>query len=173
MAGFTLLEIMLVLVIVGVVAGIAVPNLRQFLDKTRVSTHANELVSDLNFARTESVTRGRQITVCGSADGISCAVDVTGWSVGRIIFVDADKNGSRSGSETLLRQGGAVDPKISVSSSGFPNDTYIAFLPYGGLSPSGSGAFAVCPVIPAPNAPGRQVAVVSTGRITTSAVSCS
>lgn len=169
MAGFTLVEVMVAMAIIAIIAGIAIPNLRQFMDKTRVSTHANDLMSDLNLARMESGNRGQQITVCGSTDGSTCTGDATGWSSGRIVFVDADKDGSRSNSETLLLKGNPVDSSISITVSGFPNTSYVGFLPYGGLNPSGTGAFRVCPVNANSGSYGRQIALPSTGRVTSSA----
>jgi type IV fimbrial biogenesis protein FimT len=171
-AGFTLVEMMIVVVIIVVVAGIGIPNVRQFLDKARVSTHANDLVSDLNLARMESRNRGQQIAICGSVDGSTCTGDGSGWSTGRIIFIDADKNGARNNSEAVLFRGVAVDSAISITSSGFPNSDFVRFMSYGGMSPSGAGTFTVCPVNPTPGFLGRQVSVPLTGRVTLSAVPC-
>lgn len=173
MAGFTLVEVMIVVAIIVVVAGIGIPNVRQFLDKTRVSTHANDLVSDLNLARMEAANRGgQQIAICGSVDGSTCTGDGSGWSTGRIIFIDADKNGSRNNAEVILFRGGAVDERISIVSGGFPNNDFVRFLSYGGLSPSGAGSFRVCPANPSPGFFGRQIAVRSTGQVTSASISC-
>lgn len=61
--GFTLIELMLVIAIVAIVAVLAVPSFNSSFDRKRVSGAAEKLYENLQLARSESITRFRQIHV--------------------------------------------------------------------------------------------------------------
>lgn len=61
--GFTLIELMVTVVIVGIFAAIAVPNFTSMIHKSRVLSAANELYDLLQYSRGEAVTRGVKIAV--------------------------------------------------------------------------------------------------------------
>lgn len=61
--GFTIIELMTVIVIVGILATFAAPNLREMVFRTRVKTAASDLHTSLMFARSEAVKRNATIDV--------------------------------------------------------------------------------------------------------------
>jgi len=61
--GFTLLELMIVVAIVGIVASIAVPSFQDTLERANLKEAAESLKSDLLFAKTEAIKRSQNITV--------------------------------------------------------------------------------------------------------------
>jgi len=61
--GLTLIEVMIALGILGVIAALALPSFEAFRDRERVKGVANNLVADMQFARSESVQRSRRVTV--------------------------------------------------------------------------------------------------------------
>ncbi|HEU4454644.1 MAG TPA: prepilin-type N-terminal cleavage/methylation domain-containing protein [Longimicrobium sp.] len=56
--GFTLLEVMIVLVVVGIAAGIAAPKMNAYLARHRVRAALNRLAVDLAYARAVAVRSG-------------------------------------------------------------------------------------------------------------------
>jgi type II secretion system protein H len=58
---FTLLELMLVLAVVGILTGLALPHLSQAMDRIEVEGAANRLIAAHQRARIMAVTRGQVV----------------------------------------------------------------------------------------------------------------
>lgn len=78
--GFTLIELMMAIALLGIIATLAAPSMANFVIRQRVSSQANELMLSLAFARSEAIKRNAQIRllpVTNSADGWK-----DGWCIG-------------------------------------------------------------------------------------------
>jgi len=79
-SGFTLIELMVVISILAILLGIGVPSFRATIEGNRITTVANDLVGALQFARSEAVKRGTNVTLCSSNDQATCSGGwVNGW----------------------------------------------------------------------------------------------
>lgn len=123
-AGFTLVELMITLVVMAIVLAIAVPNLEGLGRDTRMTSATNSVVTALNHARSEAVTRADPVSVCASSDQESCTGN-DDWTVGWISWHDADNDGAVDTGEKLLRVGDGVN-NMSISTSGAGPITYTA-----------------------------------------------
>ena len=103
-AGFTLMELIIVLALIGILAVIAIPSLVGFSDSSTVTSAANDLVSSFNLAKSEAVTRGMNVTVCKSADQATC-IAAGNWDQGWIVFTDDNGDGDVdvADNDTVLR----------------------------------------------------------------------
>ena len=111
--GFTLIELMFTITVLAVLLGIGVPNFRDFIRNSRMTSAANDLLADLSFARSEAVKRRVPVALCKSTDGSSCDSSATSAFQRWIVFVDDadpaaadttnDGNGTVQSGETVLR----------------------------------------------------------------------
>lgn len=83
-AGFTLIEIMIAVAIVGIASALAVPNIREWLARYDLKQSMSEIAGDLNLAKLVAMNRNRQATVMIQMAG--SLVQVSGISGGMEIF---------------------------------------------------------------------------------------
>lgn len=165
-AGFTLIELMITLVIAAIVLTQAVPSFMTTVQNNRLITYTNDLVSDINLARSEAVKRGSRVVLCRSADPSSatptCAGTANTWSTGWLVYADANSSGTFDVGDTLVRVGMPVRNSTTVMSNGAISNT----LQYNGDGTTNEGGnigvFTLCDSRGAGN--GRQIQVNAMGR---------
>ena len=87
--GFTLVEVMVVVLVVAVLMAIAAPGFQELIGNNRMISEVYALRATLSHARTESMARRAPVVVCPTANGAACA-DSDNWSTGYLVFVDTD-----------------------------------------------------------------------------------
>ena len=140
-AGFSLIELMVVLILLGILLAIAVPTFRDMVVQTRLNTQVGDLVSAVQLARSEAIKRNQPVRLCAvaSASTTSCpSTAITNWQ--HWMVIDDNDNVLRRGtiSVALKLTGPADDPLVFVS-TGLLDDA--VSLPYNLTlcSESGSG----------------------------------
>jgi type IV fimbrial biogenesis protein FimT len=171
--GFTLLEILVTIAIAAVVAGIAAPNLRDFMRNNRLTSTASELVRSIQTARSEAVKRQNNVVVCTSANPTdtypSCnSSNFTGW----VVFQDNNNNWlpDNSVTEPAIATETFQPDRIKLLGN---NGVRISFAATGFLNPSNVGntlqptsVFVLCDSRGTKNAGNQSVArgiVISSG----------
>jgi type IV fimbrial biogenesis protein FimT len=88
-AGFTLYELLITMVIVGVVLSYGMANMSDYTRNSRMTATANDLHAAFHMARSESSRSKSIITICASADPLAADADCDGtWDQGYIVFSD-------------------------------------------------------------------------------------
>lgn len=62
-AGFTLVELLVTLTILGIMMGLAIPSFKNFIGSQRAKSASYELVTTLLLARSEAIKRNADVTI--------------------------------------------------------------------------------------------------------------
>ncbi len=115
LSGFTLLELMITLAIAGIITMIGIPSFQGLINNSRLTAHANDLLTALNYARSEAVSRNTDIVIAkiGGVDSV--------WEGGWTISDGAEllKQHEALGNGYTLRTGGTYENTLTFTSAGF------------------------------------------------------
>ena len=143
--GFTAVELMVVIAILGILAAFSLPSWSGVMDRNRVSNSFDELSDAINFARSEGVRRGATVTLLQGEKSNNCRPEAKNskqeWSCGWKIFVDNNNNDKLDQGEPVLREGrefkgvtvmhaGGAEGYITFNPSGYTNNTPGRFVIY-------------------------------------------
>ncbi len=117
--GFTLVELIVVIALIGIISAIAVPEMSTLMSNYRVKNAANELAAAIQLARTTAISRNA-----------NCVVEViTNSPQGVIVFVDDGASGSgtaknwikETDEETIYRINMQDYPTVTIDNATFIN----------------------------------------------------
>lgn len=134
-AGFTLVELMVVLAVFTILASAGIPALQSMVADHRHAAHVNTLIGHIQRARTEAVRRGHPVTLCPSTDASTC--NAGRWDRGWLLFADADGDGTVDNTDRLV----AVEDPLSRAGVAYNRDR-LTFR-YDGTT-AFNGTFTVC-----------------------------
>lgn len=178
-SGFTLLELMITLFIVGILLAVGIPSLKSFMQGNQLVAASNELVSAMHVARSEAIKLNTRVSICESSDGANCAATGS-WKEGWIVFVDANGDLANTGApcaaantDCLLRIHEAINDDLltvaGVDANGAALNSFTFTsrgLPKAVNGASQSGVFSVCSLDSDGNTIGSRAVVLSlSGRV--------
>jgi type IV fimbrial biogenesis protein FimT len=133
--GFTLIELMVTVTVMAVVLTLGVPAFKDTIRNNVLTASINEFIATLNFARSEAVKRGVNVTVRKTSTS-------AGWEGGWQVFTDVSANGLYdSATDQLLRVHEALKTNYTLrGNNNFTN--YISYQPSGESNTIGS--FGLC-----------------------------
>jgi len=182
--GFTLIELMIALAILGILLAVGLPALKSFMQSGQTVASTNELIAAFNVARSEAIKHNASVTICESVNGKKCAGSGSdNWQDGWVVFVDAnnDQKGtkvkctdSNKGTDCLLVSRESFgDDLLDISgvdintSAGISSTTFNSRgLPKSVSGASQAGNFSICSVDTDGNTINSRAVVLSlTGRV--------
>lgn len=121
MAGFTVIELLITIVIAGILATIAIPSFSGLMAEQRAKSVATDLVIALTKARSEAVKRNADVTLTANAGGWG-----KGWQIS-------------TASSDILDNHGAVPTTIAISAAFTGTGPSVIYQGSGRLHPTSTG----------------------------------
>jgi type IV fimbrial biogenesis protein FimT len=122
--GTTLIEQLMVLAIIGILTGMAVPSLRKLLTHNQQQIAQSDVIATLQYARETALTTGKRTLLCPTHDGARCSNDLH-WESGWLLFQDDDNQPEHG----PLRVGRGYSGNLSIQ--GTAGRHLVRFLPDG------------------------------------------
>lgn len=175
-SGFTLLELMITLIILGLMLGMGVPAMTQMIQSSNVSRVTNFLVRDFNLARSQAVDLNQTVTLCRRVTASTChsggAGNGANWQTsGWLVFTDPDNDRTPNSADNVLRDTAPLNNVVIThnSTAGATFNAAFSFRPDGTIRDSNkktaSVSMTVCP--PSDDVRGRQLYITERGDIRT------
>ncbi len=159
--GVTLIELLIIVVILGVLGGLAAPNFGSFISARSVEAETRRVISALKLARSEARARGATVTLARTA---------AGWQGPITIYEDTTgPNGPFAAPDELVKMATETGRNVVVlddqaTSSSVPSDVWISFNMKGWLAETSAITIALCaPGLP--DSEGMYIAVNRVGKI--------
>ena len=135
--GLTLIELVIVIAIIGILAGYAGPNFSTFLAERSIAAETRRVIGALKLARSEARSRGATVTLSRPNN--------QDWTGSIDIYVDvAGANQARNGADDLIRQEAESGRSINAIDDQDANDPWISFNVKGWLAETNPVLIAVC-----------------------------
>jgi type IV fimbrial biogenesis protein FimT len=96
--GFTLIELMIVVVITAITASIAIPVFGDFIKSNRMRASVGELMTAFQFARSEAVKRGATVNLNATNTSSSTSNE---WGEGLTVWFDTNNDGNLDAGEEI------------------------------------------------------------------------
>ncbi|MBA6391649.1 GspH/FimT family pseudopilin [Colwellia sp. BRX10-3] len=140
--GFTIVELLVGIAIIGILTAIASPSLSQFMVQSRVDNEVSEIHRLILAARSSAINSGRNVTLC-PLSGTTCSAN---WQNELSVFINSDNtlannNSFVSANEELIKVKGKINTGDKLQFS----QNLIIFAPTGRLISGGNGNFSYCP----------------------------
>lgn len=138
--GFSLIELMVTVAILGIVTAIAMPNMTEFMVRMRVDNEVTEIHSLTVLAKNYAVNSEEVVTVCPLASNNSCS---SNWQNEISVFIDVDGDAvyEESDNDAIVKVKSAIKDGDQLD---FPR-TSVRFAPTGRLTGVSNGTFEYCP----------------------------
>ena len=91
--GFTVIELMVVLVILAITLSLGTPSMQHLLQGNRLRAESSRFLGAINLARSAAVMRNQPVSICPSAMATTGKAECSGiYAEGWIVFANADRD---------------------------------------------------------------------------------
>ena len=137
---FTLIELLIVISIVMIVLGYAIPSFSDLINRSKVDAKVSRLAQTLQLSRSVAITNNTKVTMCPVNESLSCSSD---WSTGYISFIDSNGDRKFNPGEKLLFQHFSQEPKSKTRWRAFGHRRSLQWLGTG-ITNHQNGTFELC-----------------------------
>jgi len=99
--GFTLVELMVTIAIVGILLALGLPSFQGAIRSNQIATTTNELIGSVSLARSEGIRSTLGGGICATDDGTTCSDD---WAAGWLVWTNVGTaNAALDAGDTIVR----------------------------------------------------------------------
>jgi type IV fimbrial biogenesis protein FimT len=113
--GFNALELIVAMAIVAIILATTTPSFKHYSWNLRMKTAMDGLQTDLNMARSRSISHNFQTVICPADNANECS-GLPQWQDGWIVFTDLNGDRQFQTGEPLLKRAGATE-FLNINSS--------------------------------------------------------
>jgi prepilin-type N-terminal cleavage/methylation domain-containing protein len=133
--GFTIIELMVVVAVLGVIAAFAAPSFSDYIARSRLNGAANEAYSDLQYARSEAVQRYTPVRITFSSTGYVVEIASSGEDLRSVTWSNGTSGSTNmvatfdpvrgtavvaNGPTVLSNSGTGASARLNVNGAGRP-----------------------------------------------------
>lgn len=167
-AAFTLVEMLVTLVLIGILAGLGIPAMRGLIAPAAMQSWVTSYHMALRTTRHMAVSANRGVTLCALGDDGRCTGQ---WDRNLTLFFDPGRNGQlRDPADLISRTAITGSEDIQVTWRGFGERRFLHVRANGSYRQN--GRFTFCRQPTAPGGQGRQIVVNVTGRTRVEPAAC-
>lgn len=121
--GFSVIELLMVLTIIAVLGGLALPDMRDLIRTYQLNAATVDLFGAIDLARSQAISRGSRVQLVPLEPG------GTNWRLGWVVFVDDNGDRRPGPGEEVIASHGPLPEEIVISFNFTSNKQphYIAF----------------------------------------------
>lgn len=136
-AGWTLIELLIVLTIATILMLLAHPSFTQLIDKQRIDTAARDLFSSIMLTRSEAIRRNKRVDLA--------PIDGVDWRNGWSIFVNANNLDNSVTVKKIIHRYTSLTPRMTITTA--LHDRSSPYIAYAGNGRSRTNANSQVPQV--------------------------
>ena len=137
--GYSLYDLIITAAVASAL-GVGAIGMSGLLQKVRLTTGVNQLMAELNLARSEAIKRNAMVALCKSKNGASCS-DESAWQEGWIVFTDNNNNHEVDTGETVIHVRQALVGNLTLRYGETGKYSYVRYSPSGEAWPGATFTF--------------------------------
>ena len=164
LSGFTIIELLVAMAVAAVLLGLALPAFNTFIEQRSMTSRVNGLISAVNLARSEAVTRGGLVSI----QAVNAGDNANEWGAGYCVVVGTPGN-CPNDPAVLIRQFDDAGAATMNATGGLNGQGTLSFNGRGLMTLGAQGTIEICEV---GVARGREVEINTIGRATSVELAC-
>ncbi len=156
--GFTLIELMITISILGILLGIGLPSFVTFINNNKITSEANDLIYSFHMARSEAIKRGTEVRIA--------SMNGTSWADGWKVVADINGDTDYLDAADILMQWDPLDggSALTVVATNATSSAYVSFSARGAMIPNNASFVFTLTPDDCDNIASRIISIAPTGR---------